>query len=263
MITLHDVHTTLERHDYRLASQQLQQILHTNPSADAWFLAAQLTLDRDHERAVRHLKRALLLDPHHGETRTMLGQLGVDPDITVADIADEMADVVSEHTNNTPLLRRLSARQRLYAVGGLVVLLIVAITSGLTLLFPRTGPAYIPEAAPEVVTTRLMNAENVFAQFNGSGIQMFAIEQINHLQTPGKDTLKFSLSGADGQLLPAQVVVYKSISDFIRDSDAHQAFAATSEIVARSNAMLVYDKGLQGLAVEDQLLRQFQVITGV
>ena len=66
-ITLIDVYDALEDGHNRQAMQYLEELLHTNPTADAWFLAAEFTLERDRDQAIRHLKRALMLDPRPRE----------------------------------------------------------------------------------------------------------------------------------------------------------------------------------------------------
>ena len=108
VITLIDVQDALESGQYQQAHKHLQAVLRTNPTADAWCLAAELTLDRDREQAIRHLKRALLLNPRHGRSLTLLGELGETKDITLHDVAEEITEAVGQQADHTPILRRLS-----------------------------------------------------------------------------------------------------------------------------------------------------------
>jgi tetratricopeptide (TPR) repeat protein len=261
-VTLKDVYAALDQGEYRLAASRLQSVLHTDPSADAWYLAAELTLERDRDRAVRHLKRALLLNPRHGDTLTLLGQLGETPELTIAEVANEVAEAVNEQADRAPILRRLTPRQRLYAVGATLIALIFVVVFLIPALIPRSGPALIPETAPTAQAVVKVTPNTVFNHFIGSGIQMFNVERIGNASTPGKDILKFSVSGAGGQLQPVQIIVYESVSAMVRDSQTQRQLEESSLIFARGNAMLVYARELHELPIENRLLFQFQLITG-
>lgn len=260
IVTLSDVYAALNEGNYNVAAKQLQELLRRDPSADAWYLAAELTLDHNRDQAIRHLKRALLIDPRHGDSLTLLGQLGESREITVADVAEEVADAVVTQTSHTPVLRHLSRTQQLIAAGGLSVLLIAALVVVYGVLFPRSTPLSIPEEAPAAQELKLLDYNRVFTQFTSSDLQLFAIEPIS--SASGRRTLKFSVPGADGLLRPVQVIVYDSISDMVRDRAHHRQLETTARIVASTNALLVYDKSLQGLVIEGQLVRHFQFITG-
>ncbi|MBZ0302369.1 MAG: tetratricopeptide repeat protein [Anaerolineae bacterium] len=262
MTTLSDVHSALNQENYRLAAAELQEVLRTDPSADAWYMAAELTLDQDRDRAIRHLKRALLLDPRHGNSRTLLGQLGESPDFTMSDVAEEVADVFVSQTSQTPGLKRLPRQQRLLAVGAITAVTTLVLVIGLSILFRPTGPAYIPAEGPKAQAVQILNADTVFTRFTGSSLQMFGIERISDSTTPGKQTLKFTVPGTDGLPQAVQVIVYSSISDLVRDQNTQQGLEASSEVVASGNVVMAYPKGLQGMVIESQLVRQFQVITG-
>lgn len=262
-VTLRDVYASLNQGDYRLAASQLQAVLHSDPSADAWYLAAQLTVQKDRERAIRHLKRALLLNPKHGKSLTMLAQLGETPELTISEVAEEVVDAVNAQADQTPILRRLTPRQRLIALGAILVAQVFTVIVIIPALIPNNGPSYIPNAAPQqAVDNRAVTPTALFNQFIGSDIQMFNIERIGNALTPGKDTLKFEVSGAGGKLQPVQLIVYESISDLVRDSATHRELEETSLIFARNNALLVYAKELHDLPMEDRLLLQFQLIAG-
>lgn len=262
-VTLKNVHASLDQGEYRLAASQLQAVLHNDPSADAWYLAAELTLERDHDRAVRHLKRALLLNPRHGNTLTLLGQLGEAPELSIAEVAEEVVDAVNAQADQTPILRRLTPRQRLIALGGTLMAVIFTVIVVIPALIPHTGPNFIPDSMPQqAVDTRAVTPKTIFNQFIGSDIQMFNIERIGNAVTPGKDTLKFSVSGAGGDLQSVQVIVYESVSDLIRDSQTQRELENASLIFARNNALLVYSAELHDLPMEDRLILQFQLIAG-
>ena len=261
--SLSEVYQALDQGEYRTAVQHLQELLRTEPSADAWYLAAELIIDKDRDQAIRHLKRALLLNPRHGDSLTLLGQLGESPDITLHDVAEEVADVVSRQANHTPGLSKLSRPQQFMAFTGLLVLVAAALVFSLNALSQRNaGPSYIPPQAPQAKQSALLNANTLFARFSNGALPLFGIEQIKGTGDTGRDTLKFSVYGPDGTLQPAQIIVYHSISALVHDRSTQRNLEATSLIVAQNNALLVYSKNLQGLTLEHQLVRQFKEITG-
>lgn len=260
MATLTEVHSALAKGEYRSAFKELEIILQTEPSADAWYLAAELTLEKDRERAIRHLKRALILDPRHGDTLTLLGQLGESREITVNDVAEEVADVVGKKTDQTPLLRRFPRQQRLIVVAVATILTVLLVMYSIPRLIPRSGPAYIPEVTPQSAAAQLYQAGPIFAGFVNTDLELSALQRV---RAENKEILKFSVpTDIDGLSQSVQVVVYNSISDMVRDSASHRSLEAHSIIVAKGNAMLVYAKALQGSVMENRLVRQFQVITG-
>ncbi len=260
MTTLVDVHSALAKGEYRTAFEELEVLLKTEPSADAWYLAAELTLDKDRDRAIRHLKRALLMDPRHGDTLTLLGQLGEARDFTMNDVAEEVVDVVASGTDNTPLLRRVPRRLRLVVVAVATLLIVLVVMVSIPRMIPYNGPAYIPEAAPRAAAQTVLEPGPVFAGFVNSEIDLIGLQRVKERD---REILKFSVAGgADGGSQPVQIIVYHSISDLVRDSAGHRSMETHSIIVANVNAMLVYSKGLQGTVMENRLVQQFQVITG-
>jgi hypothetical protein len=180
----------------------------------------------------------------------------------MSDVAEEVADVLENEANQIPLLRRLSRRQKFWAMGGLALLLIVLAMTIISMLFPRTTPLNIPDEAPAAAEAALLNANTVFSIFISGDLQLHEIHRVSRRETPGKHVLTFAVPGTGGQLKPAQIIVYDSISDLVRDSATHRQLEATAEIVAGHNALLVYDKDLQGRYIEQQLIHQFEVITG-
>ena len=261
--TLIQVYDALEDGHARQAMQYLEEVLHTNPSADAWFLAAELTLDRDRDLALRHLKRALVLDPGHGNTLGLLGQLGESKDITLSDVAVEVTDAVTAQTSKAPVLRRLSKLQQMIVVSLGAVLLTILIVSAISIVTRGDGPAYIPEQAPVAVPVTILNADTVFQTVTSSKMPIFDIRIIPASVTPGKSTMKFTVPVlGTNRRHPVQVMVYDSISEFIRDEATHQQIAQTSEVVVHGNVMLAYVRSIRGHAIEVQLLQLFEFITG-
>ena len=125
MSSLIDVNDALEDGHYKQAVALLQHVLREKPSAEAWFMAAKLTLDNDRDEAVRHLKRALLLNPEHRDSLSLLGQLGEKKQFTAGDVAEEFTDVVEAKVDHLPFMRRFSRPVKLGVIGVLTLLVIV------------------------------------------------------------------------------------------------------------------------------------------
>lgn len=66
MTTLQEVKLALKSGDRQSAAALLRRVLETDPSADAWYLAARLSADR--EQMLKCLHRALELDPNHDQS---------------------------------------------------------------------------------------------------------------------------------------------------------------------------------------------------
>jgi tetratricopeptide (TPR) repeat protein len=261
MSSIFEVKDALAVGEYKQAATLLQSVLRDNPSADAWFMAAQLTLDNDRDRAIRHLKRALLLNPKHGDTLTLLGQLGEDRHITAGDVAEELGDVVDEQVDHLPFMKGQSRGMKLAVMGLLTMLVIVAVLTLPRILFPRTGPAYIPDAPPQVAELEIHSSNSIFNAFTSSGLEMFNVRFKNG-RDAGKQTLEFQMPGRAGQLQPVQVIVYQSMTAVVRDMATHQQLDLTSETVMIDNVLLAYHKDLSGLIIEGQLRNQFTLIMG-
>ena len=260
--TLIQVYDALEDGHNRQAMQYLEEVLHTSPSADAWFLAAELTLDRDRDLALRHLKRALVLDPGHRKTLTLLGELGASKDITLSDVAVEVTDAVTAQTSKAPLLRRLSKLQQMIVISLGAVLLTILIVSAISILTRGDGPARIPEQAPVAVPVNILNADTVFQTVTSSTLPISDIQIIPASVTPGKSTMKFTVPVlGTNRRHPVQITVYDSISEFIRDRETQQQLAQTSEVLVQGNVMLAYARSIQRHAIEVQLLQLFEFIT--
>ncbi len=261
MSTIIEVQDALADGEYKQAANILQTVLRDNPSAEAWFMAAQLTLDNDRDRAVRHLKRALLMNPRHGDSLTLLGQLGEDKHITAGEVAEELTEVVEEQVDHLPFMRRLSRPMKLTVMGLVTLLVIVVFMMSPRILFPRTGPAYIPEAPPQVAQLEISSANQVFNAMTNSNLELFSVTFASD-QAAGKQTMKFWVPGRGGQMQRVNVIVYQSMTAIVRDMETHQQLAATSETLMIDNVLLAYDKNLVGLIIEGQLRNQFTTIMG-
>ena len=262
--TLIDVYDALEGGKYRQAVDYLQVVLETNPSADAWYLAAELTLEKDRDKAIRHLKRALLLNPKHGNSLTLMGQLGELKDITLQDVAVEISDTVGERADKTPLLRRLSRTQQLIVIALGAMAITAGTIFGLSALFKPDRPVNLADQAPAAAQFEMLGAREIFSQFtNGSRFPVFSVEQTTNTATPGKQTLSFAVPSARGGLYPVHVMVYDSVSQLIRDKATHTSLESGFEIRVSQNVLIAYSNSLVGQSIERELVDVFEVITGM
>ena len=262
MSTIIDVQDALHNGDYKQAATTLQNVLRDNPSAEAWFMAAQLTLDNDRDRAIRHLKRALLINPKHTNSLTLLGQLGEDRHITAGDVAEELTDVVEDQVDHLPFMQGRSRAMKLAVMGVATMLVIIGIVVLPRILFPRTGPAYIPDAPPQTAELEIKGANSVFNAMTNSRLEMFSVRFKNE-NDAGKHIMQFYVPGRAGQMRLVQVIVYQSMTAIARDAATHQELARSSETLMIDNVLLAYDKNLAGLIIEGQLRNQFTLIMGV
>lgn len=70
---LEEVRRAIKAQDYTRAKDLLRPILKTRPTAEAWYLATQLTDDK--EKKVEFARKALQLDPLHSGANRILGPL--------------------------------------------------------------------------------------------------------------------------------------------------------------------------------------------
>jgi hypothetical protein len=237
------------------AARRLQQVLHTNPTPQAWYMAAQMTLDRDREQAIRHLKRALLLDPDYGDALTLLGQMGESRHITAGDVAEEVIEAVDD----APVFRRLSHWQQLLLVSAMAIVLGILIVWLPGVLFPHTGPANLAAAAPEAAHVTLYRAADVIGSFAGE--TAFEKTGVRVANLEGKRVLYFNVASSSG-MQSVTVIIYDNISQFVRDSATHRELEESSKLRVTGNVLMAYDKALIGTTAEAQLIGQFRFITG-
>lgn len=74
--TIHEINTAITTKDRKQALSMLQLLIKQKPSAEAWYLAAKLTQDR--EKKIQYLRTALLFDHTHRLSQKYLRELGED-----------------------------------------------------------------------------------------------------------------------------------------------------------------------------------------
>ena len=74
MAGLIDIRAAVRRGDKDEARRMLKTFLRESPSAEGWYLAARVSNSK--ETAIKHLQRALIMDPNHIQAKRMLDKLG-------------------------------------------------------------------------------------------------------------------------------------------------------------------------------------------
>lgn len=239
MAMLLDVYSALDAGDNAGAAQLLGEVIRTEPSAQAWCLAARLTHDRD--KAVRHLKRALLLDPKHAESLVLLRELDGDRSITLTDVRDEVVETLEYEHQRMPVVRNLNKRQTL--VGALA--LAVVVVAGLVLVarvLRQPGPSLIPEQAPQAAAVTIVPLATVWQHFQNSGLP---IQSMGRGATDGgRHTIELTVRDTAGQLVPVSVLVYDSIPALIGDRDTLAAYETQGHLLGAANLRLAYPPSL-------------------
>lgn len=248
--TLHDVRDALQTGQRQQALQYLELILDENPSADAWFLSAELALDADRHRAEENLRHALALDPAHGDSLTLLARLNTGQTVAFTDIAQEPA------TNNR---QTQFSRMRAMAITLAAVMGALAIAA---LLLKIVSPASAGNqwAGSPAASVNLYQPDVVFANFTESSLPLSNVEQTDSLAVH-KHTLTFAVPDADNHgPYPVEVIVYDSVEALDSDLATREALVRTSQIHITGNVLFAYDKLLRGEAVERQMLYLFESI---
>src|SRR5690349_6050771 len=108
MANLTEVQMALKQGDKAKAAQLLKTVLHNNPSADAWVMAARMTSSPD--TAKQHLHRALAFNPKHVKARDMLRDLGGTPMSTSSAITNGLMPALQAELQkfgeHKPLLKK-------------------------------------------------------------------------------------------------------------------------------------------------------------
>lgn len=249
-ITLDDVRHALQEGQRQQALQYLDQILDENPSADAWFLSAELALRADRHRAEEDLRRALALDPAHGASLAMLERLRIGKTVAFTDIVQEQA------TPRSPTK---------YSGMRAIAITLAAVTCALViaaLLLKIVAPGGTDRQWTESPATQVnvYQPDVVFAIFTGSSLPLANVEQTDS-PAASEHTLSFAVPNADNHgPYPVEVIVYDSIDALDNDLETRQTLVRTSQIHITGNVLFAYAKTLRGESVEQQLLHLFESI---
>lgn len=256
MAMLLDVYNAMETGDNVSAMRLLAEVIQQEPSAQAWYIAARLTNDRD--KALRHLKRALLLDPHHTESLALLSRMNEDTTLTLQDIKEEVVQTLEYEHKRLPVVRNLSKSQALVGALALAVVVIAALVLVASVLRPD-GPSLVPDQAPQAAQVRIVPVSTVWQHFQNSELPIHSMGR--GADAGARHSIDITIRDTSGQLVPVTVFIYDNIPAIINDGAALDAYEAQGTLVGAANARLYYPPALSSYMAR-QLENTFRAIPG-
>ena len=215
MANLTEVQMALKQGDKAKATQLLKTVLQTNPSADAWVMAARMT--GNPETAKLHLQRALSFDSKHIKARDMLRDMGIQPMSSSAALTGGFVSSVRIELEkfgvNKPILKNFSPSQRMAtAISLYVVVLTVMLVLVSMLLAPPTEIALPPDT-----TFSVFQSETLINQWTTEGLNLSKVTNI--AQTPEalpKEAITFEITDDVGKH-QVTVFLYEKIAGIVHD----------------------------------------------
>lgn len=243
MPTVQDVRVVMKQGDRKQAAEMLRDVLKRNPDADALYLAALLA--KDDETAIKHLRRALLLDPRHEASRKWLERKDIDPGTFVQNLGGEVIQTIYEQSDRTPLLRRLGRWQQLAIFGVLASVIVFAIGLALVVLV-RSAPeaqAGSESGLPTPIPVTIVNADALRDQLINSDLELSVVPRSSAVRNIQGDILSFSLT-VGSRLHDVNILVYRDISALIADQNTINSYASYASIKSMSNVVMIYPNTL-------------------
>lgn len=267
-VTLADVKHALKQRDQKTAAKHLQEVLRTKPSAEAWYIAAKMTSDKD--KAVKHLKRALVMDPNHGPTLSYMAELGVKPNQSggnpIAYITNEVQDELRATAGRLPVLRDMDERMGVLVLGSVLGILFLAFFVMLVSVLSGFGGNQLPPPPPTQPRVLLQTGNALDAHFTNSGLPIASINQEAN-PADSSATTRITINLSDGQPVAdgatpetaytAYIYFYNTIRGLINDEDLLATYDATHTRVFDSNALLLTPNDLPA-NIADQLRTAFE-----
>lgn len=235
MPTVLDVRSALAKGDKKEASRLLEAILRDEPTADAWYMAAQMTSNED--TAVKYLRRALMIDPDHRLSRDMMRRLGGTDKSASGIFVDEFGTWLRQQGDRSPILKYLSPSLRLV----ILVLLLVGLVGAVVAAFSYVQdnqPEPIPEIGPTAAPQQFVTSEMVLNTFRNNGINVYGVERIEDVRMTEGSWTRFSVSGG-GAVYTIELLVYDTLSDLFRDQE-RVSNTGTNVYHLYGNALLGY-----------------------
>lgn len=257
MFTLTDVRAAMKQGDTPRAVEIIKTILKENPSADAWYLAARMNTDT--ANALRCLRQALMLDPKHGPSLTLMRSLGGESKGFFGHLSDEIIITVYEQSDKSPVLRHFPRRAQLAAVGLLTAIILAGfLVSGAMLV--SSMQAAMPAPVPTVEPIKLVSVDETLNGFREAGLELLDVQVTAGAR--GARVIRFELEGEQGKRYPIMVQVYDSVSALISEWNANKTLDPMLRVVGAPNAVLFYPVRLD-VSLANQLAQEFRSIAGL
>ena len=259
MPTVNDVRVAMRQSKRQEALEMLREILRHNPSADALYLAAELSANE--EAAIKHIRRALLLEPDHQPSQKWLKRKGMAPGTFAHQLGEEVIQTIYEQSDRTPLLSRLARWQQLAIFGVLATALLLIIGSGIVILLRSTPETRAESSLPTAAPVSLLNTSAFQEQFLNSGLDLQPARSSSAIRDIQGETLTFALASG-GRTYDVNILVYQDIPALIQDRTSINSYAHYANVLSASNVVMIYPKTMDSQTAR-QLVQTFEAITGV
>ncbi len=257
MFTLKDVRAAMKQGDMPRAVEIIKTILKENPSADAWYQAARMSTDNANAQSC--LRQALMLDPKHGPSLTLMRSLGGESKTFFGHLSDEIIIMIYEQSDKSLLLRRFPRQAQLAVVGVATALILIGFLVSSAMLVSSLRAA-MPQPYPTVEPVKLVSVEEMLDRFSQSGLEMLDVQETTDAR--GARIVQFDLEGEQGKRYSVVVRVYDSVSALIAEWNASATPDPMLRVVGAPNAVLLYPVRLD-ISLANQLAREFRSIAGL
>jgi hypothetical protein len=244
MATLIEVQDALEDGDKRSAIRILKVLLQEKPSAEAWYMAAQIT--RDEDKAITYLNRALVANPTHRNSLEMLNRLGVSQKHFSTMLREETFGFLSAQSQRSPLLRWMRPEFRFLAVGMLLAVVVYAFIFVFSAVRTATQGPVIAEVAPVAQSVDYVVVNDILARFGSSDLEYVVLDVLDNTRVAQSRSIRLTVKDASNVWHNVTVQVYNSITALINDRHNLNEQSEFANVVSDANAVMVYPIALTG-----------------
>lgn len=234
--SLKEVRAAIKEGDHARALQLIAPLLHSNPDAEVWYLAARLA--KTDAEAVRCLNRALSLNPRHADALTMLAMLGGSRQGITKTITSELAAMVTQ-SGDSVFFRNVPPKRRAILLGALTALLVLAFAVVITAM-ARPGSVTVASQGPTPAPVQLLSADAILAQLS---LDEFPDARLERADEGQKHIIRLALQDEEARQT-VEIWVYPSIAALIEDRAALDARESADRVRSLANAVLIYPQQL-------------------
>ncbi len=238
--TIGEIRTAVKTNNRKQAMKMLQTLIKRKPTADAWYLASQLTNDR--KKKLQYLRAALLLDNQHRKSldymRDLGGSVGGDHNILFNSIIHELQD----QADKSPFLRHFSPMMQAIIGLGLTIFLVLMMGIMVSKLTSSSG-LMVNTDGVDIASTELAVPAQVLNAFSTSSLDILSTEQTRDAVI-GKNIITLDIRDTGNRSRQVEIFVYDSVQSILADQNRLSAYESTSNMIAYSNIIAVYPHDL-------------------
>lgn len=238
--TLGEIRTAITTNNRKQAMRMLQTHIKQKPTADAWYLASQLTNER--KKKLQYLRAALLLDKgHHKSLASMrdLGEsVGGDHNILFNSIIHEL----QEQADKSPFLRHFSPMVQAIIGLGLTIFLVLMMGIMVSKLTSSSG-LMVNTDGVDIASTELAIPSQVFNAFSTSSLDILSTDQTRD-EAIGKNIITLDIRDKGNRSRQIEIFVYDSVQAILADQNHLSTYESNSNMIAHSNIIAVYPHDL-------------------